>query len=128
MASKHPSVLSGSCRTRAKHVLLLSPLCVHVLFLNHRAKGCSSISQGVLELLRDKALHFKRQKMWHVLLLLLWQYPCVVCAVASSHTINKHTATTQIKLAQSSFYLDGGNFLKLNVFFQYCYAEAEYAC
>lgn len=51
MAWKHPAVLSGSCRTSAKHVLLLSPLCVHVLFLNSHAKGCSSISQGTLELL-----------------------------------------------------------------------------
>lgn len=55
--------------------------------------------------------------MWHVLLLLLRQYPCAVSAVALSYMLNKHTATTQIKLAQSSWYLDGGHFLKLNVFF-----------
>lgn len=44
-------------------------------------------------------------------------YPCAVNSVALSHMLNKHTATTQIKLAQSSCYLDSGHFLKLNDFF-----------
>lgn len=90
-------------------------LCVQVLFLNHGAKGCSSHHPGHVWASGKQGFAF--QKAENVASALAVAIPMCSECCRLSQMLNKHTATTQIKLPQSSCYLDGGHFLKLNVFF-----------